>query len=905
MQSPVQQKLCSSLAALCLGIFSVLLTAGSALALTVTAVTSDNGYPAHKVQWTDASGLPRTAILVDQNSTNPGPYTGFLRQYTYQANGQTRTCTGTENYGAGGNLEFSGDGFIQNHTADSGDFSTGNGVGFPGTTTITLQGSSHAIITYNIPGYTISGNTVPTTVQWFFADGRSDPIFAVAQDARGTAGNLGADTRSPYGDMAYDGDGIDALVGGYSYGDTYKFVTLAVAPEELTNNSPWADTLQNTIPYTMQWAEPATADAEMGHVATRPISLSDQGQDTQTSTYDNNLYDPRNQHSTTGPLPPINTQAYQINQYSLNGSQTTDSKRLAWGSNFGRVGGFDNYMDPSVNVTQYSQHADDPLNMPLAGTRVDGLLMAYSTFVVFGPHSGSYLSGAVAQTVVQMESTFHTMLGTTTGGVVVSGPTGVGPAANVVMPYNPAGYNPTYAAWEVTAAQNAVNAALMPGPGLSLINPVFLIDGYTAGQLPSSISVNGGSTAGTDYYATLDTVGQRLWITAIANTSAPINLIVVAPPAVVNPPAPNVTSAPTASAQVGQPFNYQIMASNSPTSYSASGLPAGLSVNATTGLISGVPTQSGTFSVALTATNSTGGGQATLTLMVAPANVTISQPVITSATNVTVPSGDVFRYQITATNSPTLFSATGLPDGLSVNTATGLISGTAPATSVPATYIVMLGATNAGGTGNARLTLNVIPQTGGAPVITSAGMAKAELNATFSYQITATNSPAHFSASGLPAGLSVNAGTGVISGTPQQAGNYPLALSASNAAGIGRATLNLHVALPVVTLRVHAPSVQIGSGEVGEFMLLLSHAQARAVTVRYRIRGDAIDGVDYVRLSGDKLFAAGQTSKLIRIRPKGDLGGAKEKTVKLRLETGTGYTSGTNHLVQIKILAAP
>lgn len=74
-------------------------------ALTVTVVTSDNGYPAHKVQWTDSAGLPRTAIMVDQNPTT-APYTGYLRRYTYQANGQTRTCTGTQNYAAGGTLEF-------------------------------------------------------------------------------------------------------------------------------------------------------------------------------------------------------------------------------------------------------------------------------------------------------------------------------------------------------------------------------------------------------------------------------------------------------------------------------------------------------------------------------------------------------------------------------------------------------------------------------------------------------------------------------------------------------------------------------------------------------------------------------------------------------------------------------
>ena len=93
-------------------------------ALTVTAVTSDNGYPAHKVQWTDGAGLPRSAVLVDQTTTK-APYTGYLRQYAYQVNGKTRTCTGTQNYATGGNLEFSGDGFVQNHTAASDTYPDG------------------------------------------------------------------------------------------------------------------------------------------------------------------------------------------------------------------------------------------------------------------------------------------------------------------------------------------------------------------------------------------------------------------------------------------------------------------------------------------------------------------------------------------------------------------------------------------------------------------------------------------------------------------------------------------------------------------------------------------------------------------------------------------------------------
>jgi hypothetical protein len=79
---------------------------------------------------------------------------------------------------------------------------------------------------------------------------------------------------------------------------------------------------------------------------------------------------------------------------------------------------------------------------------------------------------------------------------------------------------------------------------------------------------------------------------------------------------PVITSASTASGTVGKAFSYQITATNSPTSFGATGLPAGLSINTSTGLISGTPTASGTSSVALSATNGAGTGTATLALTV-------------------------------------------------------------------------------------------------------------------------------------------------------------------------------------------------------------------------------------------------------------------------------------------------
>lgn len=87
---------------------------------------------------------------------------------------------------------------------------------------------------------------------------------------------------------------------------------------------------------------------------------------------------------------------------------------------------------------------------------------------------------------------------------------------------------------------------------------------------------------------------------------------------------PVITSATTATATVGTAFSYQITATNSPTGYLATGLPAGLSLNTTTGLISGSPTTAGTAAVTITAINAVGSINATLT-------ITISNPASSSS----------------------------------------------------------------------------------------------------------------------------------------------------------------------------------------------------------------------------------------------------------------------------------
>ncbi|MEO8670706.1 MAG: hypothetical protein ABI411_05275 [Tahibacter sp.] len=460
------------------------------------------GYQTDRYTWIDSAGRPRSAAMVRNSQGDPsGHQGGYLRQLTYRLpDNSVRTVTGSFD----GHPGF---GYVVTHYSDDTGGGADLGYNYAGQYATRFAGRHHAIHrytqTYPMRGKAAGGGVttypVAVTIEWAYFTGRDHPLWAISYDLSAAPVNaINADSRSPYGDMTYDG--ANDTVMGVAWGERYKFTSTG---GPLTRNSSWTWNASNTVPYALQWTQ--NVDAEMGLVSTQTIVQQDAG------GYWG--YDRWNSTSASGAacagsgytMPCDWNWPYQLNQYSFLGtSDTTTSKRMAWGTNFGFLG--------------QSSYAE----MGMAANRSGYPRQSYSLQVVLDRHS---ISPSLLQ-MGQVEVTQNTTLSASVGSVLTQGPAGVNRTDTRL--FQPAGYNPVFGTWDVQAAGNAAMLNLTIGSG-SLRNPIVVLHGYTNVSLPSSVKL-GGTTLlqDVDYFPSVDTAAHELWITLNRNLSG-TNALTIAP----------------------------------------------------------------------------------------------------------------------------------------------------------------------------------------------------------------------------------------------------------------------------------------------------------------------------------------------------------------------------------------
>ena len=463
------------------------------------------GQQGDEIAWYDAEGRRRTALFADDRYNG-----GYIRHFTYEmANGVVRESAG----GIDASTGTQGFGYLVSHYdtgSNNGSSSVGSGSS-AGVSRVLLRGEHHYVREYEVTlrprlYKSIGFATVKARVHWLVATGRAPLLFSVTYDASANvAGALFADSRAPYGVVAWDGTGGREPLAGVSWGDRYVFETDgAKTAGALTIATPWRYDRPNTVPFAYSWV--ATSDAEMGLVSTRSFSKDVSGSDMgmwfdstgtvrgselissacwgKTSATQTSCASPSSDGA-TAKMPATWAWPYQLVNYGLRDAPTYD-KKIAWGASYGAVG---SRKLLGLGARPMSGHPST----------------SYATAVVLGTHSAR----AVAAEVRRTEACLAAEVLPGRGVITTTGAPGVGRTDSA--PYERPGYDATYGVLRADADAQGVLELTLDAKGGAVESPILVARGIAAtGTLVVRMN-DVELTSGSGYYASRGT--GETWIT--------------------------------------------------------------------------------------------------------------------------------------------------------------------------------------------------------------------------------------------------------------------------------------------------------------------------------------------------------------------------------------------------------
>jgi hypothetical protein len=276
------------------------------------------------------------------------------------------------------------------------------------------------------------------------------------------------------------------------------------------------------------------------------------------------------------------------------------------------------------------------------------------------------------------------------------------------------------------------------------------------------------------------TVGTQM--TTIAGQLDTFNSDGAAQPGCTNGPAPLTLACAGGTGQVGVPYSSAFVASGGVAPYTFSivsgSLPPGLTLNTSTGAVTGTPTAAGTFSFTVQVSDSTAIPGSNVGTTQINCSITI-QPAPVSANCVTInavqgtPITPVTMIATGGTGTGYTFSATGLPSGVTMSSS-GTISGT-PTVSGTFNYTVTV-KDSAGDIGTVHCSVTV-SKSGTPPLVLTCATSTGQVGSPYSSALVASGGVPPYTSyaitsGSLPPGLTLNTSTGAITGTPTTAGTF-------------------------------------------------------------------------------------------------------------------------------------